>query len=325
MKYLFALVMMLSLMGCAQQGTKIGQYSLEQNHYQSCYVFTKSADCANDFAEMVEFENGTALLQTGQTREDWLLYWYGIAEVGGSAKGKVNAQRIRDKRSAEREEIRIAEAAERKAIADEQRPLAEKKIKEEDAATVRRQAAANAQKIKQQATVEVEKAKKPAAYKLEQTSAANRYVASIAPQYDPTAFEKERASSANPDMASQYDPTALVSEDNDLRASQDIASCVPVMTHASQVARANGMEDMAIVLDGAGLGAMIAAEQSLRNGGYNQDYIDASLPGWVESYMISFKYKNTGDAYFAQEMERCSALNSLQAQLVNQWRMENGK
>ena len=325
MKYLFAAVMMLGLVACAQQGTKIGQYSLKQNHYQSCYIFTKRADCANDFAEMVEFQNGTALLAAGQTREDWLLYWYGIAEVGGSGKGKVNAQRIRDKRGAEREEIRIAEAAERKAIADEQRRLAEEKIKEENAATVKRQSEANAKKIKQQATIEAKKAEKPTAYKLEQTSAANRYVASIAPQYDPTAFEKDRTSPANPDMASQYDPTALVSEDNDLRASQDIASCVPVMTHASQVARANGMEDAAVELEGVGLGAMIAAEQSLRNGGYNQDYIDASLPGWVESYMTSFKYKNTGDAYFAQEMERCLALNSLQAQLVNQWRMESGR
>jgi hypothetical protein len=118
---------------------------------------------------------------------------------------------------------------------------------------------------------------------------------------------------------------ASLAEDKDLQIAQDMASCFPVMIHASQVARDNGLEDMATELEGSARGAMVAAEQSLRNGGYSEDYVNASLPDWVETRMTSFKYRNTEGTYFTQEMERCGALNPVQTQLVNQWRSENGK
>ena len=119
--------------------------------------------------------------------------------------------------------------------------------------------------------------------------------------------------------------TAVMAEDAHLETAQDMVSCVPSYLNAMEMASNAGLDDMAEQFEGSARGALIAAEQSLKNGGYEQDWIDTVMTDWAESYSVSFKYRNTEQGYFQSEVERCGPLSKTQTTLVNQWRSENKK
>lgn len=114
--------------------------------------------------------------------------------------------------------------------------------------------------------------------------------------------------------------------DQYLDTAQELVKCAAVSTHASEVAEEAGESETAKTMEGTASGGLIAAQQSLENGGYREDYIDAVLPEWFDSHMQSFALRNQDAGYFQKAMMDCvPVINGPQKVLVNQWRETAGK
>jgi hypothetical protein len=111
--------------------------------------------------------------------------------------------------------------------------------------------------------------------------------------------------------------------DEYLETAQELIACAPPLAHGLQLIAETGDIEMYNRQEGTLLGLYIAAQQSLKNGGYRQDYIDTALNEWTESHMQIFEMRNEDGTYFENAFRECLPVyNGPQLQLVNQWRAE---
>ncbi len=82
-------------------------------------------------------------------------------------------------------------------------------------------------------------------------------------------------------------------------------------------------------LDAVARGALVAAEMTLRNDGYREDYIAAAIPEWIKTREGVYEANVlSGDKKKWLQIKAilCNKeMTDRQADLVNQWRRENGK
>lgn len=82
-------------------------------------------------------------------------------------------------------------------------------------------------------------------------------------------------------------------------------------------------------LDAVARGALVAAEMTLRNDGYREDYIAAVIPEWVKTrtsvYEASLLSGEKKEWLQIKAILCNKEMTDRQADLVNQWRRENGK
>ena len=113
--------------------------------------------------------------------------------------------------------------------------------------------------------------------------------------------------------------------DEHLETAQQLIACAPPLAHGLRLIAETGDIEMYNRQEGTFRGLYIAAQQSLKNGGYSQDYIDTALDEWTESHMQDFRMRNEDGAYFESAFRECLPVyNGPQLQLVNQWRAEQG-
>ena len=111
--------------------------------------------------------------------------------------------------------------------------------------------------------------------------------------------------------------------DEHLETAQALIACAPPLAHGLQLIAEMGDIEMYNRQEGTLRGLYIAAEQSLKNGGYRQDYINTALNEWTESHMQTFRVRNEDGIYFENAFRECLPVyNGPQLQLVNQWRAE---
>lgn len=88
-------------------------------------------------------------------------------------------------------------------------------------------------------------------------------------------------------------------------------------------------DNMRETLDGVAGGALVAAEMTLRNDGYREDYIAAAIPEWVKTrtsvYEASLLSGEKKEWLQIKAILCNKEMTDRQADLVNQWRRENGK
>jgi hypothetical protein len=109
--------------------------------------------------------------------------------------------------------------------------------------------------------------------------------------------------------------------DEHLDTAQQLIACAPPLMHGLRRIAESGDTAMYVKQEGTLRGLYIAAEQSLKNGGYQQDYIDVTLNAWTESQMQAFKKRNEDGTYFESAFKECIPVyNGPQLELVEQWR-----
>ena len=109
--------------------------------------------------------------------------------------------------------------------------------------------------------------------------------------------------------------------DEHLDTAQQLIACAPPLMHGLRRIAESGDTAMYVKQEGTLRGLYIAAEQSLKNGGYQQDYIDVTLNAWTESQMQAFKTRNADGTYFESAFTECIPVyNGPQLELVEQWR-----
>ena len=109
--------------------------------------------------------------------------------------------------------------------------------------------------------------------------------------------------------------------DEHLDTAQQLIACAPPLMHGLRLIAESGDTSMYVKQEGTLRGLYIAAEQSLKNGGYQQDYIDVTLNAWTESQMQVFKKRNDDGTYFEDAFKECIPVyNGPQLELVEQWR-----
>jgi hypothetical protein len=109
--------------------------------------------------------------------------------------------------------------------------------------------------------------------------------------------------------------------DEHLDTAQQLIACAPPLMHGLRIIAESGDTAMYVKQEGTLRGLYIAAEQSLKNGGYQQDYIDVTLNAWTESQMQAFKTRNADGTYFESAFKECVPVyNGPQLELVEQWR-----
>jgi hypothetical protein len=109
--------------------------------------------------------------------------------------------------------------------------------------------------------------------------------------------------------------------DEHLETAQQLIACAPPLMHGLRLIAESGDTAMYVKQEGTLRGLYIAAEQSLKNGGYQQDYIDVTLNAWTEDQMQVFKERNEDGTYFEGAFKECIPVyNGPQLELVEQWR-----
>jgi hypothetical protein len=109
--------------------------------------------------------------------------------------------------------------------------------------------------------------------------------------------------------------------DEHLETAQQLIACAPPLMHGLRLIAESGDTAMYVKQEGTLRGLYIAAEQSLKNGGYQQDYIDVTLNAWTEDQMQVFKERNEDGTYFESAFKECIPVyNGSQLELVEQWR-----
>ncbi len=96
------------------------------------------------------------------------------------------------------------------------------------------------------------------------------------------------------------------------------------------LASTTGISDnMRESLGGAARGAILAAEMTLRNDDYSEDYIAAAIPEWIKTREGVYEANVlSGDKKKWLQIKAilCNKeMTDRQADLVNQWRRENGE
>jgi len=113
--------------------------------------------------------------------------------------------------------------------------------------------------------------------------------------------------------------------DEHLETAQQLIACAPPLMHGLRLIAESGDTAMYMQQEGTLRGLYIAAEQSLKNGGYQQDYIDVTLTDWTESELQAFRLRNENNTYFEKAFRECVPVyNGPQLELVDQWREEQG-
>jgi hypothetical protein len=111
--------------------------------------------------------------------------------------------------------------------------------------------------------------------------------------------------------------------DEHMETAQQLIACAPPLMHGLRLIAESGDTSMYVQQEGTLRGLYIAAEQSLKNGGYQQDYIDITLNSWTESETQAFKKHNEDGTYFEGAFKECIPMyNGPQLELVEQWREE---
>jgi hypothetical protein len=111
--------------------------------------------------------------------------------------------------------------------------------------------------------------------------------------------------------------------DEHLKTAQQLIACAPPLMYGLQLIAESGDTSMYVKQEGTLRGLYIAAEQSLKNGGYQQAYIDTTLNAWTENQMQVFKKRNEDGTYFEGAFKECIPVyNGPQLELVEQWREE---
>jgi len=119
--------------------------------------------------------------------------------------------------------------------------------------------------------------------------------------------------------------TSPAMADEHIETAQQLIACAPPLMHGLRLITESGDTTMYMQQEGKLRGLYIAAEQSLKNGGYQRDYIDATLTEWTESEMEDFRQRNENNDYFEEAFRKCLPVyNGPQLELVNQWRQEQG-
>jgi len=113
--------------------------------------------------------------------------------------------------------------------------------------------------------------------------------------------------------------------DEHLATAQQLVACAPPLAHGLRLIAETGDIEMYNRQEGTFRGLYVAAQQSLKNGGYSQDYIDTALDEWTESHMQNFSVRNEEGTYFENAFRECLPVyNGPQLELVEQWRAEQG-
>jgi hypothetical protein len=111
--------------------------------------------------------------------------------------------------------------------------------------------------------------------------------------------------------------------DEHLDTAQQLIACAPPLMHGLRLIAESGDTAMYVKQEGTLRGLYIAAEQSLKNGGYQQDYIDVTLNAWTEDQMQVFKERNEDGTHFEDAFKECIPVyNGPQLELVEQWRAD---
>lgn len=119
--------------------------------------------------------------------------------------------------------------------------------------------------------------------------------------------------------------TSPAMADEHVATAKQLIACAPPLMHGLRLITESGDTTMYMKQEGKLRGLYIAAEQSLKNGGYQRDYIDATLTEWTESQMQDFRQRNENNDYFEEAFRKCIPVyNGPQLELVNQWRQEQG-
>ena len=80
----------------------------------------------------------------------------------------------------------------------------------------------------------------------------------------------------------------VVAAEENLKVAQELAACVPLFQHSEMRLRQTGHTREADFYEGMSRGAVIAALQAMKNGGYNEAYASGAVPSWIETNATVF-------------------------------------